>query len=49
MILHDVPDDAEAVEVAAAALRPDVLLEGDLHTFNAFGVPGRLEELVGKP
>ena len=46
MVLHDVPDYTELVEVTAAALRPDVLLERDLHALDALAVPRRLEELV---
>ena len=47
MVLDDVADDAEAVEVAAAAARAEIFLEGELDRLDVPRVPRRLEELVG--
>ena len=48
MILHDVPDDAELIEVAAAALSPERLLEGDDDGGNVVTVPGWTEQAVAE-
>jgi hypothetical protein len=47
--LHDVPDDAELVEVAAAALGPEGFLESDDHGGDVVAVPGRPEQAVAEP
>ena len=46
MILHDVPDDAELVKVAATALRAEGLLERDLHHGDVLAVPRGTEDPV---
>ena len=47
VILDDVADDAEAVEVAAAAAGSEVLLEGEADALDVLLAPRRLEDLVG--
>lgn len=49
VVLHDVPDDAELVKVAPAALRAEGLLEADLDVGDRVAAPGGRQELVGKP
>mmetsp|Transcript_48938 Transcript_48938/g.140630 ORF Transcript_48938/g.140630 Transcript_48938/m.140630 type:complete len:270 (-) Transcript_48938:651-1460(-) len=46
VVLHDVPDDAELVEVSSTAAGAKVFLEDDLNMLYAFVVPERLKELV---
>ena len=48
MILHDVANDAEVIEVTAATLSPDVLLEGDDDAIDALAVPRRTENPVAE-
>ena len=48
VVLHDVADDAVLVEVAAAPLRPEVLLEDHLHRLDRLPVPDRREGDVGE-
>jgi len=49
VVLDHVADDADAVEVASAPLRAEVLLEGDLHRLDVLRRPERLEERVCPP
>mmetsp|Transcript_38372 Transcript_38372/g.123851 ORF Transcript_38372/g.123851 Transcript_38372/m.123851 type:complete len:472 (+) Transcript_38372:411-1826(+) len=48
VVLQHVADDAILVKVAAAPLRPEVLLEDDLHVLDVLPVPDALEADVGK-
>ena len=47
VVLDDVAYDAEAIEVAATALRAQVLLESDLDGLDVFRAPERFEDRVG--
>jgi hypothetical protein len=49
VVLHDVPDDAALVEVAAPALGPEVLLERDCDRGDVVPVEGGRHELVAEP
>lgn len=49
VVLHHVADDAELIEVAAAPLRPERLLEGDEHRGDVVPVPRRPEDPVAEP
>mmetsp|Transcript_102639 Transcript_102639/g.265792 ORF Transcript_102639/g.265792 Transcript_102639/m.265792 type:complete len:252 (-) Transcript_102639:328-1083(-) len=49
MVLHDVPDDAGLIEVAATATCAQVFLEHNLDMLDVVAVPQRLEDLVTKP
>ena len=49
VVLHDIPDDAKLVKVAAAPLRAEGLLEADLDVADVIPVPCWLDEVVGKP
>ena len=49
VVLHDVADDAELVEVAAAPVRAKGLLEADLHVADEVAVPRGAQELVREP
>ena len=46
VVLDDVADDAVLVEVAAAALRAEVLAEDDLHVADVLPAPQRLEHQI---
>jgi hypothetical protein len=48
VVLQDVSDDAVRVEVPAAALGPEIFLEGDLHRWHAVAVSHVLEHHVGE-
>jgi hypothetical protein len=48
VVLHDVADDAELVEVAAAALSAERLLEGDADGGNVVAIPGRAKKMVAE-
>ena len=48
MILHDVPDYAKLIKVAASALSPERFLEGDDDGGNVVSVPGRPEQAVAE-
>jgi len=48
MILHDVANDAELVEVAAASLGAEGLLERERHAGDGVAAPQLLEEAVGE-
>ena len=48
VVLHHVADDPELVEVSAAALRPERLLEGDGDAGDVVAVPGGAEDHVAE-
>lgn len=48
MVLHDIPDDAELIKVAAAALSAEGLLEDNLDIGYVLVVPTGGDEAVGK-
>jgi hypothetical protein len=49
VVLHDVADDAELVEVPAAALSAERLLEGDDDGGDVVTVPGRAKQTIPEP
>ena len=48
VVLHHVADDPELVEVSAAALRPERLLEGDGDAGDVVAVPGGAEDHIAE-